>query len=78
MFGIGLGEIALILFVAFLINPRKLPALIKNLETFMKALRHIKKEVMDLQSDVENVMKEGGVDTDFLKTKPEKKKNKNI
>ena len=78
MFGIGLGEIAVILFVAFLINPRKLPVLIRNVEKFMRSLRRIKEDFMDIQSDVEDVIKESRVDTDFLKNEPEKKKKSDI
>ena len=63
MFGIGLGEIIVILFVAFLINPREIPKMMRKIADFFTALRQMKEELMQMQDDVEEVLKDGKIDT---------------
>jgi len=66
MFGIGIGEILLILFVAFLINPRELPVLIKKVSNFISYTRSIKEYFLQIQDDVEDVLKEGKIDPEIF------------
>ncbi len=51
MFGIGLGEILLILFILFLISPKDLPKILKNVGRLFKELNIIKNEIADTVSD---------------------------
>ena len=62
MFGIGLGEIIIIIFVAFLINPREIPKMMRKMANFFSALRQMKEELMEMQDDVEEVLKDGKIE----------------
>jgi len=67
MFGIGLGEILLILFVAFLINPRELPALMRRISKFINYMRSMKEYFMEIEDNVGEILKEGKLDTESFK-----------
>jgi Sec-independent protein translocase protein TatA len=45
MFGIGLGELVLILFLLFLISPKDLPKLLRKLGRFLKHINTIRDEI---------------------------------
>jgi len=66
MFGIGIGELFIILFVAFLISPRELPALIKKVSNFIHYTRSIKEYFLQMQDDVEDILKEGEIDPEIF------------
>jgi Sec-independent protein translocase protein TatA len=45
MFGIGLGELALILFLLFIISPKDLPKLLKKAGRFLREINTLKDEI---------------------------------
>ena len=45
MFGIGFGELILILFLLFIISPKDIPKLLNKLGHFLKELNTIKDEI---------------------------------
>ncbi len=58
MFGIGLGEILLILFVAFLIAPREIPKMLKRIGQLFAGLENIKRELTDVEREVTDTARE--------------------
>lgn len=58
MFGIGFGEILLIIFIIFLISPRDVPKAMKKLGQFFGELNRIKRELLQMKDDVEEIINE--------------------
>ena len=46
MFGIGLGEIFLVMFIIFMISPRDLPKVMRKIGEFFRELDRIKKDLL--------------------------------
>lgn len=58
MFGIGLGEIILILIIIFLICPKDLPKMLKKAALFISNLEKMKNKIFDIKNDFENSIKD--------------------
>ncbi len=52
MFGVGIGEIAVILLVVFLVSPKDLPKAMRKLAQLGEALSGVKRELADLEREV--------------------------
>jgi len=61
MFGIGLGEILLVVLITFLVSPRQIPKVMKKVGEFLHGLGQIKNQLLEIRDDVEEVVK----DADF-------------
>ena len=66
MFGIGLGEILLIIFAIFLISPKDIPRVMKKIGQFFNTLNEVKKEITDLADDVEDIVKDAKIENEIL------------
>jgi len=66
MFGIGIGEIILIMLIIFLISPKELPKVMKKIGQFFRELNRLKQEVMQLKKDVGDIVEEAKIDADIL------------
>lgn len=66
MFGIGLGEIILVMLIIFLISPKELPKVMKKLGQFFGELNRLKREVMQLRKDVGDIVEDAKLDDDML------------
>ena len=66
MFGIGIGEIILIMLIIFLISPKELPLVMKKIGQFFRELNRLKQEVMQLKKDVGDIVEEAKIDTEIL------------
>lgn len=64
MFGIGLGEILLIIFIVFLISPREVPKVMRKIGEFFGLIEKIKKDIIELKEDVEDIVKEAEIKND--------------
>ncbi|MBN1799224.1 MAG: hypothetical protein JW822_11655 [Spirochaetales bacterium] len=51
MFGIGLGELLLILFLLFLISPKDIPKLLKKAGRLLRQINTIKDEITHVAED---------------------------
>jgi len=60
MFGIGLGEILLILFIVFIISPKEIPAIMRKIGRFMAGLEKFRKEITDVERGLREVPDEVG------------------
>ena len=58
MFGIGIGEIIVILLVIFLVSPRDLPKVMKKAGQFFGELARIKQELYNIKDDVNKIVRE--------------------
>jgi Sec-independent protein translocase protein TatA len=58
LFGIGLGEIILIVFIVFLISPRDIPKVLRKIGQLFGALRKLRDEVADIENEVKDVAAE--------------------
>lgn len=82
MFGIGIGEIILVMLIVFLISPKELPRVMKKIGQFFGELNRLKREVMQLKKDVEDIVDEGkigdevikGIEEEFPQKKGQRKK----
>ncbi|MBN2443015.1 MAG: twin-arginine translocase TatA/TatE family subunit [Spirochaetales bacterium] len=66
MFGIGIGEIFVVILIVFLISPKELPKVMKKIGQFFNEMNRLKREVMQLKKDVEDIVDEGKVDLGFI------------
>lgn len=66
MFGLGLGEILLILLIVFLISPKDLPKVMRKIGEFFGAVEKLKKEVFDIKKDVEEMVSDAKIDDDVI------------
>ncbi len=60
MFGLGLGEILLVILVAFLVSPRDLPRVMRKIGEFFGAVQKIKREFSDTRNDIQSIFDEAG------------------
>lgn len=60
MFGIGLGEIILILFVFFLIAPKDIPKLMRKIGQFFGAVDRLRKEFTAMGKEIQDATGEAG------------------
>jgi Sec-independent protein translocase protein TatA len=58
MFGIGLGEIIIILLVIFFISPKEIPKFLKKLGQFFAAFNKIKDELLQINNEVKDIISE--------------------
>ncbi|MCX7028701.1 MAG: hypothetical protein NTU62_01090 [Spirochaetes bacterium] len=58
MFGIGLGEILLIVLVTFLVAPKEIPIVLRKLGQFFGMLSKLRDDLMDVRRDVEEIMQD--------------------
>jgi Sec-independent protein translocase protein TatA len=58
VFGIGLGEILLIVLVTFLVAPKEIPIVLRKLGQFFAMLGKLRDEVMDVRRDVEGIVQD--------------------
>jgi Sec-independent protein translocase protein TatA len=52
MWGIGFGEILVILLVVFLVAPKEIPRVIKKVGEFMSSLDKLRRDLFDVERDV--------------------------
>jgi Sec-independent protein translocase protein TatA len=57
MFGIGLGEILLILFIIFIVSPRDIPRMIRKIGQAFSTIEKIRGELSDVEREVKGVVK---------------------
>jgi Sec-independent protein translocase protein TatA len=70
MFGIGLGEILLIAFVVFLVAPRDLPELLRKVGRYLKEIEKVKREMLDIKSEIEELIDEARKSSDTIGEHP--------
>jgi Sec-independent protein translocase protein TatA len=58
MFGIGIGEILLILFIVFIISPKDIPKLMRKIGQFFGAIDKLRGEIADIEKEVREVAAE--------------------
>lgn len=58
MFGIGLEELLLFLFIVFLISPKDIPKVMRKIGSFINEINRLKQEVLELRKDIEDIAKE--------------------
>lgn len=56
MFGIGLGEILLIILIIFIISPKDLPKAMKKLAQFFNVINKLKDEIANLDDNVKDII----------------------
>lgn len=56
MFGIGIGEIILVILITFLVAPRQVPRVLRKIGEFFGALRKIRDEIAEIGDDVRDVI----------------------
>ena len=78
MFGIGLGEILLLILIIFLISPKDLPKAMKKAAQFFVALSKIKKDIANINEDVNDIIKDADIKDELLIDKKGKKNKKEI
>ena len=61
MFGLGIGEILLIVFVVFLIAPRDIPRVMRKIARFFDELGKIREEFLSVESEVDSAAEEGDI-----------------
>jgi len=65
VFGIGFGEILIVILIVFLISPKELPKLMRKIGQFFGELNRLKREVLQLKQDVEDIVGEAKIDTEI-------------
>jgi Sec-independent protein translocase protein TatA len=65
MFGIGIEELLLIIFVIFLISPKELPKILKKIAEFFSSLNSIKDEITELNEDVKEIINDTDIKEDI-------------
>ncbi len=58
MFGIGLGEILLVLFITFLISPKDLPRVLRKIGQLFGLLSRVEEDLREIRRDVEDTLHE--------------------
>lgn len=56
MFGIGLGEILIIILIIFIISPKDLPKAMKKLAQFFNVINKLKDEIANLDDNVKDII----------------------
>jgi|GEM_PF-2435199 len=78
MFGLGIGELLLIVFVIFLISPKEIPKVMKKIGDFFASLNSIKDEIMDINEDVKDIINDTKIKDNYKEiTKENRKSNVN-
>lgn len=57
MFGLGIGEIILIVLITFLVAPKDIPKIIKKVAIFLRDLNKIKENISEISEDIEDIVK---------------------
>lgn len=52
MFNIGLGEIVLIIFIAFLVSPKDLPKVMRYVGNFIKTINDLKNSFLNVTDEI--------------------------
>lgn len=60
MFGIGLGEILLVLLVVFFISPKELPRFMRKVGELLGVVEKVRKEVFAIKENVKEIIDEAG------------------
>jgi Sec-independent protein translocase protein TatA len=68
VFGIGIGEILLIVLVTFLVAPKEIPVVLRKLGQIFGALGKLRDEFLEMRRDVEGIV--GDAVPDELRRKP--------
>lgn len=58
MFGIGLGEVLLIILVTFLISPKEIPKVLRKLGEMTAGFKRLRQELVDLGNDVKDIVED--------------------
>jgi Sec-independent protein translocase protein TatA len=58
MFGIGLGEIILILLIVFLIAPKEIPKILRRIAQLFTGLENLRRELSDVEEEVKDAARE--------------------
>ena len=70
MFGIGLGEILIILLIIFIISPKDLPKTIKKIAQIFNGLSKIRENISEINEDVSDIINETEIDENILECFP--------
>lgn len=82
MFGIGLGEIFLVILVVFLISPKSLLGIMQKIGYIYGSMEKTARELEEMKKDVKDILKEGSEImskedfNDTAKSSPSEKKQK--
>jgi Sec-independent protein translocase protein TatA len=68
VFGIGIGEILLIVLVTFLVAPKEIPVVLRKLGQFFGMLGKLRDEFLEMRRDVEGIV--GDAVPDELRRRP--------
>jgi Sec-independent protein translocase protein TatA len=66
MFGIGLGEILLVMFIIFMISPKDLPKVMRKIGVFFRELDRMKKDLSKIKDDIEEITSEINIDEEDI------------
>jgi Sec-independent protein translocase protein TatA len=58
VFGIGLGEILLILLAVFLISPKEIPVFLRKIGQFFNELDKLKREMLSMKGELDEIISE--------------------
>lgn len=58
MFGIGLGELLIVLLVVFLFSPKDLPRVMRRIGSFIGTLEQIRNDLFYIKKEFNNTIKE--------------------
>ncbi len=72
MFGIGIGEIIIVLLIIFFLSPKEIPKFLRKAGQFIKAFNKIKDEVLQINDEVKDIINKES--DDFLKEAGKEKK----
>ena len=78
MFGIGLGEILVIILIIFLISPKDIPKVMRKIAHFFNELAKLKQELMQMKGDVEDIVKDAKIDDEMFPDNAKKRKKNQI
>ena len=76
MFGIGFGEILVVILIIFLISPKDVPRVLKKIGQFFGELERIKRDLLQMKKDVEDIAKEARIEDDLFEEKKRKQEEK--
>jgi len=58
MFGLGIGEILIILFLIFLIAPKDIPKILRKLGKLFNEVNKIKEDLIDMKNEIQENIKD--------------------
>jgi Sec-independent protein translocase protein TatA len=76
MFGIGFGEILIVILIIFLISPKDVPRVLKKVGQFFGELERVKRDLLQMKKDVEDIAKEIRIEEDLFEEKKKKQEEK--